>query len=219
MIKINSYIRFDIEALTPETSIADVMIKFASTTCTHLPVVENNFLIGNISEDDIQAFDSSKKVGDYRYALDTFFVRKETNWLDVLETFARHNANLVPVLDDANEYAGYYELIDIITIFNDTPFLYEPGGVVIVEKGMKDYSFSEISQIVESNEGKLLGAFISDSKDDIIQITLKVGNTGLNSILQTLRRYNYNIIVGNEDDMYMEGLKERSNYLKKFLNI
>ncbi|XLS29894.1 CBS domain-containing protein [Flavobacteriaceae bacterium M23B6Z8] len=219
MIKISSYIGFDIEALTPEHSIAEVMIKFASLTCTHLPVVENDFLIGNISEDDIQAFDSAKKVGDYRYALDTFFVRKSTSWLDVLETFARHNANLVPVLDDANLYAGYYELIDIITLFNETPFLYEPGGVVIVEKGMKDYSFSEISQIVESNEGKLLGAFISDSRDDIVQITLKIGNTGLNSILQTLRRYNYNIIIGNEDDMYMEGLKERSDYLKKFLNI
>lgn len=219
MIKISSYISFDIEALTPEHSIADVMIKFASMTCTHLPVVENDFLIGNISEDDIQAFESSKKVGDYRYALDTFFVKKNTNWLDVLETFARNNSNLVPVLDDSNHYSGYYELIDIITLFNETPFLYEPGGVVIIEKGMKDYSFSEISQIVETNEGKLLGAFISDTKDDVVQITLKVGNTSLNSILQTLRRYNYNILVGNEDDMYMEGLKERSDYLKKFLNI
>jgi Mg/Co/Ni transporter MgtE len=219
MIRLNSYINYDIEPLTPQNSIAEVMIQFAGMTCTHLPVVENDFLIGNISEDDIQAFDSSRNVGDYRYALDTFFVKKTTNWLDVLGTFAQNNANLMPVLDDANEYIGYYELMDIITIFNDTPFLYEPGGIVIIEKGLKDYSFSEISQIVESNEGKLLGAFISDTRDDIVQITLKVGNTGLNAILQSLRRYNYNIVLGNEDDVYMEGLKERSDYLKKFLNI
>ncbi len=219
MIRINSYINYDITALSPADSIAEVMVTFAGLTCTHLPVVENNFLTGNISKDDIQAFDSSRKVGDYRYALDNFFVRKNTNWLDVLETFAQNNANLVPVLDDSNQYVGYYELIDIITIFNETPFLYEPGGIVIVEKGFKDYSFSEISQIVESNEGKLLGAFISDSKDDVIQITLKVGNTGLNAILQSFRRYSYNVILGNEDDIYLEGLKERSDYLKKFLNI
>ena len=219
MNNINTYINYDIKALSPNDSIADVKVRFASLTCTHLPVVENDFLIGNISEDDVQAFESERTIGDYRYALDTFFVKTTTNWLDVLETFSRNNSNLLPVLDESKAYIGSYELIDVITIFNETPFLYEPGGVVIIEKGLKDYSFSEISQIVEGNEGKLLGAFISDTKDDIVQITLKIGNTGLNSILQSFRRYNYNIVVGNEEDIYLEGLKERSDYLRKFLNI
>ena len=43
---------------------------------------------------------------------------------------------------------SYYELTDIISIFNETPFVGEPGGIITVAKGMSDYSFSEISQIV-----------------------------------------------------------------------
>ena len=46
-------------------------------------------------------------------------------------------------------------------MFNHTPFFSEPGGVILVEKNNIDFSFSELSQIVESNNAKMLGAFIS----------------------------------------------------------
>ncbi|HDZ13953.1 MAG TPA: acetoin utilization protein acuB, partial [Pricia sp.] len=38
-------------------------------------------------------------------------------------------------------------------------------------------------------------------------------------IIQTFRRYNYNILFGNHDDQFLEDLKERSNYLEKYLNV
>ena len=99
------------------------------------------------------------------------------------------------------------------------PFLSEPGGIVVIEKGHNDFSFSQISQIVESNNGKLLGAFISKMKNDLVQVTLKIGNTGLNDIIQTFRRYSYNIVSGHEEDSYTQSLKDRSDYLKKYLNM
>ena len=125
----------------------------------------------------------------------------------------------MPVLNEKNIYLGYYELNDIIGLFNETPFFAEAGSILIVEKGTTDYSFSELSQIVESNNGKLLGAFISKMENDLVQITLKIGNTGLNDIMQTFRRYSYNVISGHEEDSYMESLKDRSDYLNKYLNI
>ena len=38
-------------------------------------------------------------------------------------------------------------------------------------------------------------------------------------ILQTFRRYNYTVIFGNADDQFLEDLKERSDYLDKYLNV
>ena len=110
-------------------------------------------------------------------------------------------------------------MTEVISLFGESPFFSEPGGVLVVEKGINDYSFSEISQIVESNNGKLLGAFVSKMQPDLVQVTLKIGNTGLNEIIQTFRRYNYSIISGHEDDSYLESLKERSDYLDRYLNI
>ena len=88
-----------------------------------------------------------------------------------------------------------------------------------LEKGIHDYSFSEISQIVESNDAKLLGAFISKMDGDLVQVTVKIGNASLNEVIQTFRRYSYNIVSGHEDDSYIESLKDRSQYLDKYLNM
>ncbi|MBL7472408.1 CBS domain-containing protein [Robertkochia sediminum] len=218
-MNLQSHISNECLPLLPNYTIGMAAALFAKTTCSHIPVVDDEKLLGLLSEEDVEGFDSEKKLSDYLYLLDHFFVSKHTVWLDVLEAFARSDSNVMPVLDRKGNYLGYYELVDIIGLFRETPFLSEQGGVLIVEKGTNDYSFSEISQIVESNEGRVLGAFISDMHDDITQVTVKVGSSGLNEILQTFRRYNYNVVSGTEDDAYLDELKKRSQYLDRYLNI
>lgn len=192
---------------------------FMDNTYSHVAVVEGGLYLGVFNENDLEHFELDKKIEDYRYSLESFFVQKDTSWLDMLETFARNEANVLPVLDADKKVLGYYDLTDIVSVFIDTPFFTEPGGILVVAKGAKDYSFSEIAQIIESNNGKVIGAFISELRDDVVQITIKVSNTNLNEILQTFRRYNYNIIFGNVDDQFIEDLKQRSDYLNKYLNV
>jgi CBS domain-containing protein len=199
--------------------LSEVIPFFQDNTYSHVAVIENGTYLGVLDENDLEQFEGDKNVEHRRYDLGTFFVRKDTNWLDVLETFARHEANLLPVLDEEGRMEGYYDLTDIVNVFIDTPFFTEPGGIIVLAKGIKDYSFSEIAQIVESNNTKLIGGFITDSKNDVIQITIKVASANLNEIIQTFRRYNYNILFGNNDDQFLEDLKERSNYLDKYLNV
>ena len=214
------YIINDIKPLDINDDIGDLQLLFNQLTYSHIPIIKDGAYIGCVSETDAHCFDGSKSISDCNYTIEGFFVRPSTNWLDVLEAFAQNHSNIMPVLDDNNNgYLGYYELNDIIGLFNDTPFFSEPGGILIVEKGFQDYSFSEISQIVESNNAKLLGAFISKIESDVAQITLKIANTGLSDVIQTFRRYSYNIVSGHEEDNYIENLKERSDYLKKYLDL
>ncbi len=218
-MQITSYINNDIPLPAPEDGMEKVFNYFEKHTYTHMPLVSKNKLLGNIAEADLQGYNESFRIEDYMYSLDIFSVSATTNWINVLEIFSKNETNIMPVLDESGNYLGYYDLVDIMILFRKTPFLTGSGGILIVEKGIKDYSFSEISQIVESNDGKLLGSFISETREDIIQITLKIGNTGLNDIIQSFRRYGYNIVYGNERDTYMENLKDRSEYLDKYLNI
>ncbi|WP_047548111.1 CBS domain-containing protein [Psychroserpens sp. Hel_I_66] len=216
---LKQYIINDIKPLNVNEKVSDVKLLFNELTYSHIPVERDGVYQGCISENDAHCFESQKTIADCNYAIEGFFVRSQTNWLDVLETFAQNSCNIMPVLDKHNNYLGYYELGDIIGLFNETPFFAEPGGILIIEKGITDYSFSEISQIVESNDAKILGAFISKMEGGLIQVTLKIGNAGLNDVVQTFRRYSYNIISGHEEDTYVENLKERSEYLKKYLDI
>lgn len=216
---LQEYIINDIKPLSINAKVKEAQLLFNELTYSHVPIENNGVYQGCISENDAHCFESQKTIVNCNYAMDRFFVRPETNWLDVLETFAQNSCNIMPVLDKHNNYLGYYELSDVIGLFNETPFFAEPGGILIVEKGIQDYSFSEISQIVESNDAKFLGAFISKMTNDLVQITIKIGNSGINDVAQTLRRYSYNIISGHEEDTYIENLKERSEYLKKYLDI
>ena len=202
-----------------EDSMEDVIEFFQGTTFTHVAVIEQQRFLGLLAENDLETFESNKKIEAYKYNLESFMVKKDTGWLDVLETFARNESNLLPVLDDDEFVIGYYDLTDLVGLFIDIPFFTEPGGILVIAKGKKDYSFSEIAQIVESNNTKLLGAFITDSRNDVVQLTLKIGPENMNEVVQTFRRYNYNILFGNMNDQFIENLKQRSNYLDKYLNV
>lgn len=219
-MNLSEYIINDIKPLKNTDLIRDLQLLFNQLTYSHIPIKnEDDVYLGCLSETDVHCFESNKTIKDCAYATEGFFVRDTTNWLDIMEAFAQSKTNIMPILNKNNVYIGYYELNDIIGLFNETPFFSEAGAILILEKGLNDYSFSEISQIVESSNGKLLGAFISKIENDIAQITLKIGNTGLSEIMQTFRRYSYNIISGHEEDSYIEDLKERSDYLNKYLNI
>ncbi|MCB0486421.1 MAG: acetoin utilization protein acuB, partial [Flavobacteriaceae bacterium] len=85
--------------------------------------------------------------------------------------------------------------------------------------GQQDFSFSQVAQIVESNDSKLLGAFISNFEEDTVEITLKLSEQNLNSTIQTFRRYGYNVLTNFHLDTYLNTLKERSEYLQRYLNI
>jgi CBS domain-containing protein len=218
-MNITEYIINDVDPLKSKDSVQQAKKIFQQLTFSHMPVMDEDLYVGCISETDVHCFESGQNLSDVKYALDIFMVREDTHWLDVLESFAQHNSNVMPVLDVKNKYLGYYELKDIMQHFNDAPFLYESGAVVVIEKGSTDYSFSEIAQIVESNDSKIYGFFVSNYRDHMTEITLKISTENLNAVLQTFRRYSYEVVSAAEDDSYLDALKERSDYLDKYLNI
>jgi len=217
---LSNYIINDVKPLLVTETVSELQFLFNQLTYSHIPIKnEDGVYLGCMSENDAYCFESDKPLSECAYATEGFFVRPNATWLNVLEDFTANNTNIMPVLDENNVYLGYYELSDIIGLFNQTPFFSEPGGILIVEKGITDYSFGEVAQIVESNGGKVLGAFISKIENDLVQITIKIGKASINDVIQSFRRYSYNILSEAEDDLLLESLKERSDYLNKYLNM
>lgn len=216
---LNQFIINDIKPFKLEASVRELQEVFNKLTYSHVPIQNNGSYLGCLSETDVYCFEPDQKVSEVLYAVEGFFSREHSLWLDVLETFASNDSNIMPVLSAENDYLGYYQLTDIISLFSKTPFFSEAGGIIVVEKAYTDYSFSEICQIVESNNVKLLGVFVSRIKNDMAQITIKIENSGLSSLFETFRRYGYSILSGHEDDSFLKTLKDRSAYLDRYLNL
>ena len=212
IIRKNKY--FDLE-----TSFSDVVDVLINKNLTHFPVVENGIFLGNISLDDAETFTQNNPIGDARALFEIFFVRETSFWFEVLELFSKHQTNIIPVLDKNNKVIGYYLFDDVIPFFNETPFLKEIGTTVIIEKNIYSYSISQVSQIFEINNSKILGIIISEVEGNIAQIIIKATSININEIIQSLRRYEYNIISEHIEDQFLSDLKDRSDYLDKYLNI
>lgn len=213
------YINKDIKPLDASETIANAQDFFLDLNYSHFPVVEKGVFIGSLSKDDAELLDTRTLIQDNKYELERFYVRSSMIWLDVLEVFAQNETNIVPVLSDKNSYLGYYELEDVVRFFHETPFLREDGGILIIRKDITNYSMGQITQIVESNNARLLGLFVSKVDGDFVEVTVKTSQSSLNDIIQTFRRYEYEIISEHQEDSYLQNLKERSDYLDKYLNI
>ncbi|MEX1383993.1 CBS domain-containing protein [Lutibacter sp.] len=214
------FILKEFKPLTFDSKIADVKLLFKETAFSHFPIVKNNELIGLISKIDIDAIDADeKKLEDFSYLINLFFAEQSENLLELIKIFAANETNLVPVIKENNTYLGYLDLIDILHVYNETPFLNNEGVVLVLEKEIQDFSFSQVCQIVETNNGKVLGLFISETSGALVKITLKFNAQEINEIIQTFRRYNYSVLSKHKEDFYLEDLKERSDYLQKYLNI
>jgi len=218
-MNIENYILNDIRIFNIKEKIGELQVIFNETNYTHLPVENDGVYLGSISEADVITFDGDKPLTECQYMLSGFFARETDHWLETLQTFASNQTNILPVLSVENKYLGYLELHDILQCFNETSFLNETGGIIVLEKGMRDYSFSEIGQIIESHNAVLLGMFISSKENDLTSITIKLSSSGINEILQTFRRYGYNVISEHQEDSFKRNLEDRSQYLDRYLNI
>jgi len=199
MDKITDFINNQYKPLQVNDFIADATHLFLDVPYSHFPILEQDVFLGSISKEDADIFLSTDSINDHKYNLTRFFVRHDMNWFDVLEEFSKNHTNLLPVLDDKNNYLGFYELDDVLHFFNETTFVKEDGSTIVVEKETADFSFSQICQIVESNNAKILGVFISNNSATKTEITLKISQSNFNEIIQTFRRYNYTILSEHHD--------------------
>ena len=99
MTEIKDYITNQYKPINSSETIAGVHDFFYELPFSHFPVLEEGVYMGCITLDDIETFDSDKKVSDYRYTLDGFYARNSMIWLDVLEVFAKFK--------DAHQFVVY----------------------------------------------------------------------------------------------------------------
>jgi acetoin utilization protein AcuB len=97
----------------------------------------------------------------------------------------------------------------------------QPGGIIVLEIIERDYSLSQISQIIEGNNIKVLSMYITSSPASTkLEITLKVNTGDLQSVIRTFERYNYDVKTWVTDNDSMDRFySERFDLLMKYLNI
>jgi len=187
----------------------------------HMPIVNHREFLGLIADSDIYDLnDPDEPVGNHKLSLQKPYVKEEQHIYEVIELLSRLELTLVPVLNEEKQYLGVITQEDLTRKFAHLSAMQQPGGIIELEMNQHDYSLSEISQIIESNNGRILSLYVASSEDQSrLRVTLKINLTDLTSVLETLNRYNYTVVSSHMntedlDDFY----QERFDVFLKYLN-
>ncbi len=189
---------------------------------SHLPIVNNQEFLGLISDTDIfDINEPDQPIGNHKLSLIKPFVKLDQHIFDVIALASKLKLSVVPVLDDNNIYKGVITTNELLEKLAEMTSLKEPGGIIVISLHHNDYSLSQISQIIESNNAKVLNLYISSKPDSTkMELTIKLNTNDLLPIIGTFERFDYEITFWHgEDDELDRFYSDRYDSLMRYLDV
>lgn len=188
---------------------------------SHLPIVNKHEYLGLISDTDILDLNITEdELGKCKLSLIRPFVFESQHIYEVIKMISNMKLTVLPVLNEHQQYVGLIPATAVLHQFATLAATREPGGIVVLEMNIHDYSLTQIAQIVEGNDGKVLSCYVNSLEDSTkIEVTLKINKEDLSAILQTFYRYNYTVKASFHQSEFSDDMKNRFDSFMNYINI
>jgi acetoin utilization protein AcuB len=188
---------------------------------SHLPIVNKNDYLGLIGENDIHDLNIEEQSFDkIKLSLIRPFVFQNQHFYEVIKLFSSMNITVLPVLDNEQKFVGVIPFVALLKEFSLLAAVRDPGGIIVLEMNEHDYSMTQISQIVEGNDAKILSLYLNNLDDTTkIEVTLKVNKSDISGILQTFYRYNYTVKASFYQSGFKDDMRDRFDLFMNYLNM
>lgn len=188
---------------------------------THLPVVEGEKYIGIISEDDLLMADNdNEELNSLKQSFGNSAVKNTEHFFKAIQLATENGLSVVPIIDEENELIGTVTYTDLLKSASDFMSLQEPGGLIVLEIDSNQYSFNEISKLVETNDAQITQLNTSnDPGTGKMQVTIRINKSEISDIVATFQRYEYTVKHYFGEELYVNELKNNYDNLINYLNI
>lgn len=214
-------ITYDIPPLVHTDTGEKALIWMDEFKVSHLPVLKNGNFVGLVSETHIlDKMSVSENLDVLFQHLPRPFVFSNAHLFEILSKISEFKISVIPILDEHEQYLGCTSVFELMTSIANTSSMKEKGGILVLEVNEFDYSMAQIGQIVESNDAKILSSTIlSDATSTKLDITLKINQEDLTSIIRTFERYDYVVKASFQNGAGTEDLQWRYDVLMNYLNL
>lgn len=184
-----------------------------------LPVVENGLFLGLANESDF--LNAEVYQGEIQADLDLLnvSVSPDSHVLDVLKVISENDVTVVPVVDEGNNYLGSITSADLLDHLAEMLGVMREGGIIVLQVFERDHSIQQIARIIEENNAKILSLSVVPASEGNLEMHIKIDLPDLNPILQSLERFNYNVLSKFQASQFDDELKDRYNELMRYLNM
>src|SRR5215813_12905799 len=122
----------------------------------HLPIVDGDKYLGMVSEDDLsQAENDHATLEQFKQSISNPFVKEDEHVLKAIQVAVQNGLTVVPIVGEENELISVVTYADLLKYSSEFMSLNEPGGLIVLEIESKNYSFNEISRLVEANDAQI----------------------------------------------------------------
>lgn len=185
-----------------------------------LPVVVEDIFSGSISKMNLLDTDEDNTIASLEDQFNTFSVKKEEYFLSAVRQLAENGTSLIAVTNETKEYLGVitsFTLLEQLSIYTGAG---EPGGIIVVEVERRNYSFGEISRLVETNDAYITQLNTYTEVDTgLVIVSIKVNKVEISDIISTFHRYEYVVRYYFGEEQYTNELKDNYKHLMNYLNI
>jgi acetoin utilization protein AcuB len=187
----------------------------------HLPIVDGLTYFGLVSEEDILKLASlDQPLANHNLPLIKPYVRFNQPVFELVKLISQDKLTIVPVLDSAGNYAGLVTLKDIIKHYSDSGIFDDATGVIVLEVGVKNYSISEISRLIEQEDARILSLYVTpNAENETLDLTIKINQPELSRILSSFTRHGYLVKEHYHQSEFIDDMQSRYDSLMNYLGI
>lgn len=186
----------------------------------HLPIVSEEKFKGLISKDDLLDTDDGTTIALMEQQWIKSFVRMQDHFLQALKQASDLDLSLVAAVNETSELQGVITRTELLHAAEKFTGADEPGGLIVLEMEKRNFSFGEMSRLVETNDAYItqLNTYI-DAATGLLQITVKVNKAEISDIVATFQRYDYTVKYYFGEESYQNELKENYDLLMTYLKM
>jgi len=188
---------------------------------SHLPVVSEEKFLGLISEDDLL------DVGNKKLPIETLqedfiniFIKEDDHFLQAVNISNQYQTNVIPVINEERELTGSISGQTLLRILGNFSGAQEIGGIIVLEMERTQFTISEISRIVESNESHVLHLNTTLQPDTgLLRVTIHLNKKELSAIVAAFERYEYHVLYSFGQEKFENEIHSNYLHLMNYLDI
>jgi len=216
-MKLKEIIKNNIPTINQSTTGNMALLIMEEYKSSHLIILSDTEFKGILNQESILEMDDlTKPIKSIVNHAKILSLNTNDHICVALKIISEHKISILPVFEEKN-YCGYITIADLVYKIGE-PYQLTEIGILTIKCTLEDYSLSEISRLIEQNEGKVISSFAKiDTNSKNILVDIIINKKNLSRIIKSLTRFNWSV-VETYDTSLIENLDNRFDSFLRYLN-
>ena len=172
-MKVHEWMTRDPVTVSKDEDVRGCMNLMTEHSIRHLPVVENQKLVGFVTESDLREVSSTPSAEDT--SIEDFVVRgpitvsPDTDIEDAAKLIYYHKIGGLPVVDD-EEFVGIITVVDLLGVFIELMGVMKSSSRIDVILGDDPEAFERVSALIRAEGGDIISVGMSGDRSETERI-------------------------------------------------